>query len=1104
MKKIYQFLVLLLVATMGVGTAARAQEAGVVYDLTPTVSVKDSMIIVLQQGTYQSASAYFNPSGSYKAEVDGSCIYQVKYVSKLDDGTSIYALYNPSTKTYLSKKSNAQSVDDAWQCSIEVAEFQSSNQRKFIYGIFGQEDVTGRALIFAAKDNAQEYLVYSACPGFAATPWCNDWFVYEAVAREATARDKFESAYREVFGSGCDTDLFPVGDHPGCITQALYDEIQALYDRATAVRSDETCTDSEVEALTAELIAIKAKYESSRKGFEAGKYYTFANLQFGGTLMYESNGGLYVTVGMTTLPDEVTTDHAAYIFTLEDAGNGAFYVKNFLTQNYFAAAPGLQKQWLTTSKPARSFTMPFLQNRLFNIQDPDSHMLTVDYSRKVLQWDDANSTGNQFYAYEVSDDVINMLSATVEKKRVADEYRAYYNSIKTLASDRYYASGITKDGNYANMGLVYGATTNAQETTEGSIYYLFDGNKNTYFHSRWSGSVAKDGDYDWLQFDLGQELTDVALKFTKRYGNTSNAPTRIAIVAPAEGDEENGIWHDTLVIDTVIYQYDTDYPSATVPASTAIFNVKAGHPVQNLRLAVINTTNNAAAADGPFFSLSELRAYTAGDSISPRYLVVPEDVRNNFDAQVAHSDSLLSDAVLAETDIETLKAGLAALRSAAEAFTAAYPDPAHLNALLGKAYQQAAAAGMEGDDWGYFQAGAQAELRATLESIEAEIGDRALSLAEIAFYEGKVNDAVKVLNSHLNMPANGEFVRLVGAATSYSGSPTGANGHYFYVTDADTTANLAWGYADDSDKHMRLNAIWQVVRRADGTTALRNAATGRYLSNVYEGAASRDDVDMAKGMLSVAAEQGLNFISAREPGVFVLQLFDSRYVNAETDGTLSITNSEKSSTYITLEAANVADLGSDFKADIKANGIRIMALPIALSYTTPAAYRVLGVKDNKLQLEKYGEDDIIPAATPFILISGEGETVMNYGIAEADAAAQMAKGYTYDAVEQNGMVSAICATVLTADCGILADGQVKGALDGSIAAAGTGYFTAYPQTDKTGDVQLDIDATTGIAGLVTTAPTATHGAYSITGVKVNAGHLPAGLYIINGKKVVVK
>ena len=32
MKKIYQFLVLLLVVTMGVGTAARAQEAGVVYD----------------------------------------------------------------------------------------------------------------------------------------------------------------------------------------------------------------------------------------------------------------------------------------------------------------------------------------------------------------------------------------------------------------------------------------------------------------------------------------------------------------------------------------------------------------------------------------------------------------------------------------------------------------------------------------------------------------------------------------------------------------------------------------------------------------------------------------------------------------------------------------------------------------------------------------------------------------------------------------------------------------------------------------------------------------------------------------------------------------
>ena len=44
----------------------------------------------------------------------------------------------------------------------------------------------------------------------------------------------------------------------------------------------------------------------------------------------------------------MTTDHAAYIFTLEDAGNGAFYVKNFLTQNYFAADATL-KNYLTTS-----------------------------------------------------------------------------------------------------------------------------------------------------------------------------------------------------------------------------------------------------------------------------------------------------------------------------------------------------------------------------------------------------------------------------------------------------------------------------------------------------------------------------------------------------------------------------------------------------------------------------------------------------------------------------------------------------------------------------------------------------------------------------------
>ena len=79
MKKIYNLLASLLVCFMGGVMMASAQSEPVIkweVGEEPITEVSDGMYIVLQQGTYAawSKNGYLNPSGSFLAAVDPTCI----------------------------------------------------------------------------------------------------------------------------------------------------------------------------------------------------------------------------------------------------------------------------------------------------------------------------------------------------------------------------------------------------------------------------------------------------------------------------------------------------------------------------------------------------------------------------------------------------------------------------------------------------------------------------------------------------------------------------------------------------------------------------------------------------------------------------------------------------------------------------------------------------------------------------------------------------------------------------------------------------------------------------------------------------------------------
>ena len=1115
MKKIYSLLASLLVCFMGVTMASAQSDVVIKWEVgeEPITEVSDGMYVVLQQGTYAawSKNGYLNPSGSYLATVDPTCIYQLKQVDTASDGAAIYVLQNVSNKQYIYSGGHTLSYSDAFQCSAEVSEVDSENPRKKIYGQDRQVDSEGRTMVFCSKDpNNDEgtswtYLCYWGCPAYSSYSDTNDWFVYEAKSHEATSREKFEMAYNDFFKNGFDAEAFPVGVNPGCISQAIFDQISAVYEEAYAATDNESLSDAELDEITAHIRAAQKAYEEGLVLVEPGKYYAFVCLR-SNDMMYEDNANnLKATAGMAALPEEITVDEAKYIFQTEDAGDGYLYIKNLATGNYWSTNPGTSAQWKTIATATNKFTIPRYSGTIFNQRHSSGNYTHIDGGMKLVQWNAPGGAGCQYYVHLVDADKVTPLLTALEKQQFITTYKNYYASAKAVPGMYLYASGITMDGNYASPGLVGSATTNAQETSEGPIAGLFDGNYTTFFHSKWQGA-AIDNDWDWIEVDLGKEVSNIAVKFSMRHNNQKNAPTRAALVAPAADDDPAGAWTDTLWRDTVIYEYSTPYPAGAINNSTAIIQVKdLKAPVQKLRFAVINTANNSSNGDGPFFALSEFRVYEEDGSINPKYNLIPEAIRQELDNQLAASEAMLVDSIANNTPMEDLQAGYAALEAAVEAFEAAYPDDSHLQSLIARAYQQAEAEGMEGDAWGYFQTGAQATLKGQLEAIEAEIGEKVLNLDEISKYEAAVEAAVKEFNGKLNVPADGTLIRIVGAAVDGNGEPVNANGHYVYAADADSVNNIRWGYnIEDINRDARINCIWQYIQLEGGKFALRNVGTGKYISNIYKDAESYADVDRTIGLKSVDQPEPFTAITSKIPGVYNIELIDYRYMNGDPSGSVVIWTSTGGNSNFVFEAVDADEAGTDFITPAKAGKTQVITLPFAITYADPVAYKVLGAKDGELQLQLYDDAEGIPAGTPFVVVTDADQTYINFGIDATDINDLVNNGkYEYGHIDQNGLIGTLQSLKLPAGLGLILDEVVKLSVDNTALAAGSGYFKYINATDDEGDLKITIEEMPdGISGITLNPAAASKGIYTISGVRVNGKNLPKGVYIINGEKVV--
>ena len=181
-------------------------------------------------------------------------------------------------------------------------------------------------------------------------------------------------------------------------------------------------------------------------------------------------------------------------------------------------------------------------------------------------------------------------------------------------------------------------STNKQETSEGDISNLVDGNKNTFFHSTWTTN-NEDNAFAYLQIDLEGAYNKLRLDYTKRYHYTGHKgyPTQFHVFATNTPNDEES-WKDCGYSDQLSYNYDNQQSGNTILTLDADY--------QYIRLQVEKTGDMQQTRGNLYFALSELAIYSVTNTNYP----------------YTEKDGLITDASqLSSNAIEPTQGSLAAL-----------------------------------------------------------------------------------------------------------------------------------------------------------------------------------------------------------------------------------------------------------------------------------------------------------------------------------------------------------------------------------------------------------------------------------------------------------
>ena len=1101
-----------------------------------------------------SASHYLTGKQSMSDHVTHDCIFNFIEVGKNSQGYTTYVLKNLASGLFLANtesryvKTQAEAYKFTVRKAVAKAESEITNESTFDdYSNAVSATRSVHAVELGAwvlcHESQKEYIGFVGAPNFAGWIDTNNWLIKVATERELSAQDKLLELFAKYFENGVSEELYPIGTNPGCVSKDFYDRLTAVYNTMEALTGQGAAAD-EAECLKAieDVNAIMAEYETAMVPVGPG-YFVAKNVGGRGFLTVTGDGthgrgntALKGDIDYNEWTPELVTawnlQNAKYIWQVEAAKEkGKILLKNFGTGQYLST----NSDYVMVDENGSVFTPNHFSGVEFTLTFGSNGMVHVanHSNNKLLNYNDPNDAASRWKFYTIGQDVIDSLSAKVAQQAMNEKLAALVKNANSDILSVQLKNGFVNNGFYnhpSDTGLVRDLLgANANDPEEGSVAEMFDGKMNTYYHTSWHTSLAPEGNH-WVSVDLGHPVTELIVKFSQRHNAHNGDPRMFKLMAPENDDYESEVWPIELAStpDTIEYDLKSELGDST----TYIGKFQLSQPSRYVRFVVTATTGNqfpAGQGSGPCWHVSELRFYDAAECVdNPKFLLVPEEVRTALTDAIAAATKEVEEGTAKETTYD-------ALEEALKNFWDAYPNPSELLNDLETASEMAAKAKEnEGEGLAQFTPGAGEELETVVNRIKGEIEGKDLSLEQIEKYQAELDAAINLFNSKLHVPETGKIYRMVCVAPSDANmeKPHAQWGACVASANADINANPVWRY-QVNEASERFNTLWLAEKDEQGFT-FKNLANGFYLNNPYDGLTEeeKDEVETALTGYSLTPKHFTLEAATVAENAFLITFTKGQYLNFDPNGNVVhyYDRNDQHALFTFEDVAGEATFSSSYYVDVNPGQTQILTLPIAVEgvFTNQAgAYRVLGIKDNKIHLELYPEGEVIPAGTPFIIqtegenaeAQTENETHVEALLASENLSDFLNLEYVYEPIVQNGLVSAPRAFDTEEPYGVLVNGVVIPAEKGTRIAAASGFINkdipAYTE-DVDGEFIITIEGEiagegTGVENVGIVKNVASD-VYTVSGVKVRQNvkasaatkGLPKGVYIVGGKKVIVK
>ena len=987
----------------------------------------------------------------------------------------------------------------------------------------------------------------------------NNWLIYEVSGSEMSAEDKFTGIYDKYFGNYIEDETFPVGNQPGCVSEDFAKHIKEVNDKAYNILVDKV--EDMYESVGQEIIDLFEKEIPAAIIPVKPGFYVLRNVDGRGFLTVTDDGkkarGSRTLISNdvaegTTYEDWTPAQMTAWnlnnvknIWQVEKAKeNGKLLFKNFGTGQYLTTGNDFAmaeegSSFVSKNFSGKEFYLAFGNGGVVHMRNSGDHLL-MNYAHP-------EDKGSRFVYFPIENIVIDTMSVKVNQRALNDELKAALDEANTDYYGNQYLNFVPGDlyKDSVDAGLVdsvlqANASAGPSES-KSALNHLFDSDMESYYHTAWKAEeVADVHGTNWIQVDLGKKVSKLVIKFSKRQKAANNHISQYALYTAEEGQSKTDVWTKFVEksADSIEFAYGKN--------NTHIAEYDLKEPVQYLRFEVTQTRgrdtaswNAKAGESGPFWHMSEFRCYDAEDfKKNPAYDQIPEGVKENLLTAIKNGEALLTEKKATPEAIKDVKENL-------KKFWEAYPDASGLKKDLENAADLAKyATEKEVPTMGFYPKGATQELLDVVNKVAAAVKDieengKALSLQQIKDYTAEVDAAIAAFSKKLVKPEAGKVYFIVSKSIVSNQEAPQVNACVASI-DADVkNGTPVFRYKQDGTESLdeRLNALWLAVETKDGL-AFKNLANGLYMNNVYEGLTEEelDSLELPNNQIgysetpkSFTLESFSNEDYAEE-GYFVMSLMKGQYVNFQQTGKVMVHYEERNDANAPLtfvEAENEIDFVGSYHIDVEPNQIQILSYPIAFEsiYTESGngAYEVVGRNGDFIMLQPI--EDVIPAGTPFIINTrvAEGEEPQNKieamvnKVTSLEGATQLT--YNYKPETKGGLVSTPQRVVLGDGFGILVNNMVIPSKAGASVPAGKGFFNKELQNvDDETEFMIPVDGVISGEGdataveniqIVKNVPT---DVYTLSGVKVrhnvklsNATEgLPKGIYIVGGKKVVVK